>query len=117
MALGTQSSELTWEMVRSTLLDAASSVDRKDDLAELIGGLLGSFVHSPDFAKYFRVWQASGIHVTPVHFYSPIPNTAELGADLWEKETVLAGIDLKESNQLRMLAAFKRFQDDYNSFP
>lgn len=112
-----QPSALSWELVRSTLLDAASSADRKDEVAELIAGLLGSYVHSPDFSKYFRIWQASGFHVTPVHFYSPIPNTAELGADVWEKETALPGIDLNESNQLRMLAAFKRFQEEYNSFP
>jgi hypothetical protein len=113
----TQSSALSWELMRSTLLEAASSPDRKDEVAELIAGLLGCFVHSHDFSKYFRIWEASGFHVTPVHFYSPIPNTAELGADVWEKETALPGIDLDESNQLKMLATFRRFQEEYNSFP
>jgi hypothetical protein len=32
------------------------------------------------FVEHFR---SSGCHVTPVHFYSPIPNTAELADEIW----------------------------------
>ena len=76
MAPRGQSSELTWEMVRSMLLKAASSADRKHEVAELIAGLHGSYVHSSDFSKHFRICQAGRFHVTVVHFYSPIPSTS-----------------------------------------
>jgi Methyltransferase domain len=116
MDAATQPVDAIWDTVRA-LLDAEASPARKDDVAEAIAALLDSYVHSPDYARYFRLWQARGIHVTPVHFYSPIPDTSKLGADVWERETALAGIDLAESRQLNLLTGFRGFLDEYNAFP
>lgn len=99
------------------LIDAATDPGRREEVADLIATLLERYVHSADFASYFRLWQARGIHVTPVHFYSPVPDTSRLGDDIWDKETALNGIDLAESSQLSLLASFKRFQDEYNTLP
>ena len=117
MEAASQSVEVAWDKVRETLVDAVASSERRDDVAALIATLLERYVHSPDFATYFRLWQAKGFHVTPVHFYSPIPDTSQLGDDVWEKQTALSGIDLAESSQLTLLASFNRFQDEYNAIP
>jgi len=99
------------------LIDAATAPGRREDVADLIATLLDLYVHSADFASYFRRWQARGIHVTPVHFYSPVPDTSRLPDAVWEKQTELSGIDVAESSQLSLLASFKRFQGEYNSLP
>lgn len=66
----------------------------------------------------FDVFQKIGIHVTPVHYYEPIPNTAALRKDLWEKRSGLVGVDLNEAKQLELLADFKsRFSAEYDRTP
>jgi len=58
-----------------------------------------------------------GFHITPVHFYEPIPDTRTLKDELWESESELVGIDMKTQEQLRLLAhVFPSFRDEYN-FP
>jgi len=45
---------------------------------------------------FFHVVEKLGYHITLNHFYSPIPDTAELrkNPDIWDRESTLAGIDL-----------------------
>jgi hypothetical protein len=88
-----------------------------DQIAALVAELMPSVLHSKDFSKYFHLWESTGFHVSPVHFYSPIPNTAELPAQTWEKETAMAGIEMNDRGQLQLLAAFRRFQHEYNALP
>jgi hypothetical protein len=108
---------VTWAAARSAVLDAAASDSQRSDVAELVATLLGHFVDAPDFPGYFRLWESAGYHVTPVHFYSPIPDTSALGLDLWERETPLLGIDLADARQLDLLAAFRRFGREYDALP
>jgi len=117
MGAVSQSVGVAWETVRSALVDAAAVPERREEVAELIATLLDRYAQSPDFATYFRFWQARGFHVTPVHFYSPVPDTSQLGEEVWDRETALTGIDLAESSQLRLLASFTRFCDEYNEIP
>jgi len=112
-----QAVDVRWSVLRSLLIDAATAPGRREDVADLIATLLDLYVHSADFASYFRRWQARGVHVTPVHFYSPVPDTSRLPDTVWEKQTALSGIDLAESSQLSLLASFKRLQGEYNSLP
>ncbi len=53
----------------------------------------------------FDLFQRLGVHVTPNHFYSPVPDTRALGAraDLWETDSDLPGIDLRVRDQLERL--------------
>ena len=41
---------------------------------------------------HFNMFERAGFHITPVHFYEPIPNTAELDSSLWSKPSELPGI-------------------------
>jgi len=63
-----------------------------------LGSMLGS-------QRLFEFFQKLGIHVTPNHFFSPIPDTSILAARraLWEEELELVGIDLNINEQLHFL--------------
>jgi predicted O-methyltransferase YrrM len=50
----------------------------------------------------FRLWERRGYHITPVHFYSPIPDTREL-RDHYPSESPMQGIDLRTDEQRALL--------------
>jgi predicted O-methyltransferase YrrM len=51
----------------------------------------------------FETWQEHGWHLTPNHFYSPIPDTRALADELWQRESELPGIDMRDDAQLTLL--------------
>jgi len=108
---------IAWDVLVRAVRHYASSGEHTDKIAALVAEIMPGFLDSPDFSKYFHVWESSGFHVTRVHFYSPIPNTAELTDDIWKQESAMAGIDMNDRGQMKLLAACKRFQDEYNILP
>jgi hypothetical protein len=50
----------------------------------------------------FRLWERRGYHITPVHFYYPIPDTREL-RDHYPSESHMHGIDLRTDQQQVLL--------------
>lgn len=68
--------------------------------------------------KTFPLWQALGVHVTPNHFYEPVPDTRTLRDDLWAKPSALVGLRMNEERQLALLDDFiQRYKDEYDRFP
>jgi hypothetical protein len=68
--------------------------------------------------RSFRFWERHGVHVVPVHFYEPIPDTRQLDPSLWEAPRELVGIDLRVDEQLRRLGDFAaRYRAEYGAFP
>jgi len=68
--------------------------------------------------KYFTLWEDRGLHITPVHYYQPIPDTRTLPSDLWERTSSLEGVDLDVQSQLALLEEFRRnFEPEYSRFP
>ncbi len=63
-----------------------------------------SFAHDP---VSFDIWERRGLHLTPAHFYSPIPDTRELRERLRPTLRV-GGIDLRTDAQLALLARIGR---------
>src|SRR4051812_32390027 len=43
--------------------------------------------------KMFPLWQRLGVHVTPVHYYQPVPDTRRLPDRLWTRRLSAPGID------------------------
>jgi predicted O-methyltransferase YrrM len=81
--------------------------------------MTGLFLKSRFLQTTFSFWENAGIHLTPVHFYEPIPDRRELrqSKTLWEKESALVGIDMNVSNQLALVCeVFPSFKDEYR-FP
>jgi SAM-dependent methyltransferase/predicted O-methyltransferase YrrM len=68
--------------------------------------------------ELFTLWESYGFHVTPVHFYAPIPHVGDLGEELWANDSFLPGIDLKEDRQLAFLEELSaKFKVEYDAFP
>lgn len=68
--------------------------------------------------KTFFFWQMLGIHVRPVHFYEPIPDTRKLKKDLWGKKSKLPGININEGGQIELLRSFiSKFKKEYEEIP
>lgn len=65
----------------------------------------------------FEFLQRVGIHVTPSHFYEPVPDTRKLPPHLWLETPVPAGIDFRLEAQLDELASWKTLAAEYNALP
>jgi hypothetical protein len=99
-------------------LDQLAATANTEQLATFIAKVAPRCVQSARFPDYFRLWEESGIHVTPVHFYQPIPDTRTLPAALWQHASELPGLEMNDAVQLDLLDnCFPRFRDEYSKFP
>lgn len=69
--------------------------------------------HNPELWRYV---ESQGYHVTPVHFYQPIPDTRELD-EMYRARSEAPGIDWQEQQQLRLVhEAFPQYAAEYTAF-
>ncbi len=88
------------------------------ELSQFIATVMPRCLHSGKFQEIFPVWERHGFHVTPVHFYQPIPDTESLPETLWDRPSELPGIDMNDSVQLDLLTKhFPRFRSEYERIP
>jgi hypothetical protein len=89
-----------------------------DPLARLLSRVLPVYVLESCRVRYFPLWEEHGFHLSPVHFYEPIPDTRTLTDALLEKESELVGIDIREADQLDLLRkVFPQFRAEYAEIP
>jgi len=71
------------------------------------------------YKQAFRWLEERGVHLTPNHFYYPIPDTRLLmQSKLWDKESELPGVDMNLPTQLYFLRdVFPGLVDEYNAIP
>jgi len=110
------------ESAPAVLREIAEEVTRGNidmtELSRFIAAVMPTCLESTELAKLFRSWERHGFHVTPVHFYQPIPDTQSLPETVWSRPTDLPGIDMNDSMQLHLLHhAFAKFSDEYQHFP
>lgn len=68
--------------------------------------------------KLFQFFQKMGIHITPNHFYFPIPDTRNLKNELWLKHSDMIGININDEMQINLLSEFcSKFKKEYDKFP
>jgi hypothetical protein len=88
------------------------------DLSQFIATVVPHCLYSGRFHEIFPFWEKHGFHVTPVHFYQPIPDTQSLPDTLWNKRSELVGVDMNDSLQLDLLRNhFPKFRDEYEQIP
>jgi len=88
------------------------------DTVRMLANIIKRHVHSPAYQDTFRLWEEHGFHITPVHFYQPIPDTRSLPDNLWERESELVGLDMNDDVQLRLLREIcPRYRAEYDQFP
>jgi len=86
----------------------------RDVAAKLVSFLLPRIAWDK---RYYRLWEKAGYHVTPDHFFFPIPDSSKLTDELWEKENGLVGVDMNIKEQLMMITdVFQKYKQEY-SFP
>ncbi len=119
VALDSVKTRRSIESAPAALRELADEVTRGNidvmELSQFIARVLPHCSRSKKFAEIFSFWERRGFHVTPVHFYSPIPDTQTLPETLWNRPSELVGIDMKESMQLDLLRNhFSKFRGEYN---
>ena len=119
--VGFKSSAGSLEHAPSSGADVPTRLDDVDDVDELVERLIPSLrrLLGPDVRETaFRIFEQYGVHVTPVDFYQPIPNTRTLDEELWQQRSELVGIDLNTEAQLELLTQrFPRFRSEYDALP
>jgi hypothetical protein len=110
------------ESAPAALRDIAEEVTRGNiDMAELsrfIAAVTPICLESTQRRKLFQNCERHGFHVTPVHFYQPIPDTRCLPEALWNRPSKLVGIDMNDAMQLDLLRNhFPKFRHEYDQFP
>jgi hypothetical protein len=110
------------ELLHRLLREVAHEVTRGTLDVTILSRFLAQVVphslHSVSFREIFRLWERHGFHVTPVHFYQPIPDTQSLPDTLWNRTSELIGIDMNDAVQLDLLRNhFPKFRDEYDQFP
>ncbi len=58
--------------------------------------------------EFFPIYERRGIHMTPAHFYYPVPVLNELDASIWTAESEMVGIDMNLSGQERLFDELAR---------
>jgi hypothetical protein len=67
--------------------------------------------------RYHDKYQNRGFHVTPVHFYSPVPDTREFPADLFDRPSLMPGVDMNEERQINnAIELSKKYENEYLNF-
>lgn len=71
------------------------------------------------FGKGFAFFEKFGIHVLPVYYYSPIPDTRELrkNFDRWYREWSFAGVDFNLEEQLNLLNSLRAYKIECDKLP
>jgi hypothetical protein len=111
--------DIPWKFLLAELRSGADWQEQQfTEIGEFVAGVVSRYLHDPKFSELFRLWEKHGFHVTPVHFYQPIPDTRSLPETLWSHPSELAGIDMNDAMQLDLLRNhFRKFRQEYERFP
>jgi hypothetical protein len=110
------------ESAPAALSEIADQVRRGNvemaELSRFMAAVVPICLKSTKIRELFQNWEKHGFHVTPVHFYQPIPDTQSLPETLWERPSDLVGIDMNDAMQLDLLRNhFPKFRHEYDEFP
>jgi len=110
------------ESAPAALREIAEEVKRGNieisELSRFISAVMPLCLKSTERRELFLNWERHGFHVTPVHFYEPIPDTQSLPEMLWSQPSELVGIDMNDSVQLDLLRNhFSKFRGEYETIP
>ena len=65
-------------------------------------------------SKTWTFWEYLGFHITPNHYYEPIPDNRKLKENLWEVESELPGIKFNPDNFIKLLNDFSLYKSEYD---
>ena len=122
MAIDSVKTKRAIESAPAALREIADEVARGNveisELSHFITAVMPRCLRSKEHRELFLNWQKHGFHVTPVHFYEPIPDTQSLPETLWTQPSELVGINMNDSAQLDLLRnQFTKFRGQYEGVP
>jgi Methyltransferase domain len=122
VAIGSVKARREIESAPAALREIVDEIKRGNiDMSELsrfIAAVMPLCLKSTERRELFLNWERHGFHVTPVHFYEPIPDTQSLPETLWSQPSELVGINMNESMQLDLLRNhFSKFRGEYETVP
>jgi hypothetical protein len=89
-----------------------------EELSPLLARLLPRYLAEPYYSKHYQYWESHGFHLTPNHFYSPLPDTRSFTKELWETESEMVGVSWNVDRQLDFLQnIFPQYKQEYDQFP
>lgn len=95
-----------------------TGTDDRERLLALLDALKPYFGNVPSAREHFALAQERGLHITPVHFYSPVPDTSKLPPQTWTTPSDMPGVDMDEPGQLELLETiFAKYHEDFSAFP
>jgi SAM-dependent methyltransferase len=107
-----------WARLCEQLMRRVSDPGKREEVAHLLARALTHYTDHESHRKFFELWQSYGFHVSPVHFYQPIPDTRLLKDDHWERQFPMVGVEMNDSVQLELLQnAFPPFARECNELP
>lgn len=110
--------EELWYSIGAALVNCAEKLDNPSACVKALTCILHQFMKGQNYPKYFRLFEAEGIHLTRMHFYEPIPDTKTLSDDLFRVDSTLPGIEMNDRMQLNLLQEqFPKFRDEYDHIP
>ena len=67
----------------------------------------------------FTFFEKFGVHVLPVHYYSPVPDTRDLrkNLDKWYRESSFTGVDFDMEGQLEILDTLRAYKPECDELP
>jgi hypothetical protein len=69
------------------------------------------------YYKHFEYWEENGFHITPNHFYQPIPDTRSLTKKSFRRKYSLENINLSPGRQQDLLRKFRRYDSELRRIP
>lgn len=68
--------------------------------------------------ELFEYAQRRGLHILPVHFYTPVPDTARIDASLWTKRGELPGLSMDLDRAMELLRTITDpYRAEFEQFP
>jgi cephalosporin hydroxylase len=115
---GAAATESHSEAEAASVEGGTAEAEEGPDALDALARSLSQLVRRDGFtANEFRTFERHGVHVTPVHFYGPIPDTAQLSDEVWAPSE-LVGIDMNDDEQLHLLReVFPQFRGEYEALP
>lgn len=63
--------------------------------------------------RTWRMWEILGLHVSPNHFYWPIPDTKDVLRYDFDKKFTLDGIKIDDSRMQELLKKLAQYKSEY----
>src|SRR5258708_38753117 len=86
-------------------------------LAKIVVKIVKSFqIGGADFIHYdfFDYWARNGFFIIPNHFYQPITDPQKIDKKIFNKKSLMIGVNFNDKNQLKLLESFREYSKEYN---